>query len=157
MDRVPMTQQGYDQLKAQLDKLQNVEMPRVQKALGEAREHGDLSENSEFDAAREELWRLDTKIGELSTQLACAQVVDPSKMNVDEITLGATVKVEDLTLKRKDEFMLVGEGETREGVDTVSVASPLGQALVSKKVGDVVEFQAPRGKLKYKVLAIAYK
>ncbi len=156
MDRVPMTQQGYDQLKAQLHKLQNVELPRVQKALGEAREHGDLSENSEFDAAREELWRLDRKVGELSTQLAFAQVVDPTKLQLDEITLGATVKVEDITMKRKDEFMIVGQGETREGVETVSVASPLGQALVSKKVGDVVEFQAPRGKLKYKVLSIRY-
>jgi transcription elongation factor GreA len=154
MDRVPMTQLGYDQLKAQLQKLVEVEMPRVQKALGEARELGDLSENSEFDAAREEMWRLDQKIGELRTQLACAQIIDPSQVKTDSVTLGVTVVVEDLGLKRKDSFMIVGEGERRDGVDTVSVASPLGQALVGKKVGDAVEVHAPRGKLRFKVLEI---
>lgn len=156
MDRLPMTQAGYDQLKAQLDKLKNEELPRIQKALGEARELGDLSENAEFDAARDEMWRVDRRILELEDQLARAMVIDPSKVRTDAITIGATVKCEDLDLKRKDEFMLVGQGERRDGVDTVSAASPLGEALLGRAVGDVVEVQVPRGKMRIKVIEIRY-
>ncbi|MBI2931345.1 MAG: transcription elongation factor GreA [Planctomycetes bacterium] len=154
MDRVPMTQQGYDQLKAQLDKLKNEELPRIQKALGDAREMGDLSENAEFDAAREEMWRVDRRILELEDQLARATVVNASKFANGEITLGVTVQCEDLDFSRKDEFVLVGEGERREGIDTVSVASPLGQALVGRRVGDVIEIKVPRGKLRYKIVDV---
>ncbi len=156
MDHVPMTQTGYDQLKAQLDKLKNEELPRIQKALGEAREMGDLSENAEFDAAREEMWRVDRRIAELEDHLARAQVIDSSQAPADTITIGATVTCEDVDRKRKDEFMLVGQGETRDGIDTVSSASPLGEALVGRKVGDVVEIQVPRGRLRYRVLQIRY-
>lgn len=156
MDRAPMTQQGYDQLSEQLTKLKNEDRPRVEKALGEAREHGDLSENSEYDAAREELWRIDRRIAELEDRLARAQVVDLSKVSRDEVAIGAIVKVEDIDKKFKDQFMIVGEGETRDGIDTVSVASPLGSALIGKKIGEVAEFQAPRGRLRYKVLEIRY-
>lgn len=156
MDRVPMTQQGYDQLKAQVDKLKYEERPRIEKALGDAREMGDLSENAEFETAREEMWRVDRRIVELEDQLARAQVIDGARVSADEITIGATVKCEDVGTKRKDEFMIVGEGERRDGIDTVSCASPLGQALIGRRVGDVVEFQAPRGKLQYRVLEIKY-
>jgi transcription elongation factor GreA len=156
MDRVPMTPEGYEQAKKKLDHLKNVEMPRVQKALGEAREMGDLSENAEFDAAREEMWKLDTMIGELETKISLAEIFDPKKMKLDTVAIGATVKVEDLDRRAKDEFMLVGEGELRDGVDTVSVTSPLGQALIGKKAGEVTEFQAPRGKIRYKIVSIKY-
>lgn len=157
MDLMPMTQQGYDQLQAQLEKLKNEEMPRIQKALGEARELGDLSENAEFDAAREEMWRVDRRIAELEDQLARAQVIDASKIQPDTITVGATVTCEDLDGRgRRDEFMIVGHGERREGVDTVSAVSPLGEVLVGRKVGDVIETKVPRGKLRYKILQIRY-
>ena len=127
-----MTPEGYEQARKKLDHLKNVEMPRVQKALGDAREMGDLSENAEFDAAREEMWKLDT------------------------VAIGAAVKVEDVDKKMKDEFLLVGEGEIREGVDTVSVTSPLGSALIGKKVGEIAEVQAPRGKIRYKIVSFKY-
>ncbi|MBI3857182.1 MAG: transcription elongation factor GreA [Planctomycetes bacterium] len=156
MDRIPMTPEGFEQAKKKLDHLKNVEMPRVQKALGEAREMGDLSENAEFDAAREEMWKLDTMIGELETKISLAEIFDPKKMQMDTVAIGATVKVEDVDRRAKDEFMLVGEGEIREGVDTVSVTSPLGSALIGKKVGELAEVQAPRGKVRYKIVSLKY-
>jgi len=156
MDRVPMTPEGYEQARKKLDHLKNVEMPRVQKALGDAREMGDLSENAEFDAAREEMWKLDTMISELETKVSLAEIFDPKKMNLDTVAIGATVKVEDVDRRGKDEFMLVGEGEIREGVDTVSVTSPLGSALIGKKVGEIAEVQAPRGMVRYKITSIKY-
>jgi transcription elongation factor GreA len=151
-----MTPQGYEQAKKKLDHMKYVEMPRVQKALGDAREMGDLSENAEFDAAREEMWKLDTMIGQLETQLSLAEIFDPKTMKLDTVAIGAVVKVEDLDRKAKDEFMLVGEGELREGVDTVSVTSPLGSAMIGKKVGEIAEVQAPRGKVRYKIVSFKY-
>jgi transcription elongation factor GreA len=151
-----MTPEGYEQARKRLDHLKNVEMPRVQKALGEAREMGDLSENAEFDAAREEMWKLDTMISELETKISLAEIFDPKKMNLDTVAIGATVKVEDVDRRGKDEFMLVGEGEIRDGVDTVSVTSPLGAALIGKKVGEIADFQAPRGRIRYKIVSIKY-
>jgi transcription elongation factor GreA len=156
MDRVPMTPEGYEQAKKKLDHLKNVEMPRVQKALGEAREMGDLSENAEFDAAREEMWKLDTMIGELETKISLAEIFDPKKMKMDTVAIGAFVKVEDVDRRGKDEFLLVGEGEVRDGVDTVSVTSPLGSALIGKKAGEIAEVQAPRGKVRYKIVSFKY-
>ncbi len=156
MDRIPMTREGYEQIRRKLDHLKNVELPRLQKALGEARELGDLSENSEFDAARSEMWNVDQQIAELEQKLALADVIDPSALKLDAIALGAFVRAEDLETRRKEEFLLVGEGEVRNDVDTVSVASPLGQAFLGKKVGDVAEVQAPRGRLRYRVLEFRY-
>ena len=156
MDRVPMTREGFEQARKRLEHLKYVEMPRVQKALGDAREMGDLSENAEFDAAREEMWKLDTMISELETKVSLAEIFDPKKMNLDTVAIGATVKVEDIDRRGKDEFMLVGEGEIREGVDTVSVTSPLGSALIGKKVGETTEVQAPRGLVRYKITSIKY-
>jgi len=151
-----MTRQGFEQVKKKLDHLKYVELPRVQKALQEAREMGVLSENAEFDAARNELWNLDQMIGELETKVSLAEVIDASKLNLDTVAIGALVKVEDVDRKGKDEFLLVGEGEVREGVDTVSVTSPVGQALIGKKVGEIAEFIAPRGKIRYKVVSFKY-
>ena len=151
-----MTPEGYEQKKKKLDQMKNVELPRVQKALQEAREMGDLSENAEFDAAREQLWNLDQMINDLEAQLSMAEIIDPSTFKMDTVAIGAKVSVQDLATKKKDEFLLVGEGETREDVDTVSVMSPLGQALIGKKVGEVAEFQAPRGQIKYKIVAFKF-
>jgi len=156
MDRVPMTREGFEQARKRLEHLKYVEMPRVQKALGDAREMGDLSENAEFDAARSELWNLDQMIAELETKVSLAEVIDASKLNLDTVAIGALVKVEDVDRRAKDEFLLVGEGESRDGLDTVSVTSPLGQALIGKKVGDIAEFTAPRGKICYKIISFKY-
>jgi transcription elongation factor GreA len=156
MDRIPMTPEGFEQMKKRLEHMKNVEMPRVQKALGEAREMGDLSENAEYDAARNEMWTLDTMIAELETKVSLAEIIDPKTLKLDTVAIGAHVKVEEVDKRGKDEFMLVGEGEVREGVDTVSVTSPLGSALIGKKVGEIAEVQAPRGKVRYKITSIKY-
>jgi transcription elongation factor GreA len=156
MDRIPMTPRGYEQAVKKLHWLKNVEQPRLQKALGDAREMGDLSENAEYDAAREELWKVDQMIGEFETKVALAEVIDPSKVKKDVVAIGADVKVEDVDRKARDQFVLVGEGETRDDVDCVSISSPLGQALLGHVVGDVVEVQAPRGLIRYKIVAFKY-
>lgn len=156
MDRIPMTREGYEQMKKKLERLKNVELPRVQKALGDAREMGDLSENAEFDVARSELWNLDQAIADLETRVALADIIDASQMKTDTVIIGALLKVEDVDARRKEEFMLVGEGEIRKDVDTVSVTSPLGQAFIGKKVGEIVEVQVPRGKLRYKIIEFRY-
>ena len=156
MERIPMTRHGYDQMEKKLKRLKNVEMPRVQTALGVAREMGDLSENAEFDAARNEMWTLDRTIGELEAKLTLADVIDASKLNLDTVAIGATINVEIVGSGDKEELVLIGEGEIRTDVDGISVTSPLGQAFIGKKVGEIAEVQAPRGVLKYKVLEIKY-
>jgi transcription elongation factor GreA len=156
MDRIPMTPEGYEQARKKLDHMKNVEMPRVQKALGDAREMGDLSENAEYDAARNEMWNLDQMIADMETKVSLAEIFDPKTMKLDTVAIGAYVKLEEVDRRGKDEFMLVGEGESREGMDTVSVTSPLGSALIGKKVGDIAEVQAPRGKVRYKIISFKY-
>lgn len=151
-----MTPEGYEQAKKKLDWIKNVEMPRVQKALGDAREMGDLSENAEYDAARNEMWTLDQAIADLETKLSLAEIFDPKTMKLDTVAIGAYVKLEEVDRRGKDEFLLVGEGESREKMDTVSVTSPLGSALIGKKVGEIAEVQAPRGKIRYKIVSFKY-
>ena len=156
MERIPMTRQGFEQAQKKLEHLKNVELPRIQKALGEARELGDLSENAEFDTARNELWNLEQMIAVMENKVGCADVIEAKQLPTDTIAIGAVLKVEDVDTKNKDEFMLVGEGELRTDIETVSVTSPLGQALIGKKVGDIAEVQAPRGLIRYKVLEFKY-
>lgn len=157
MDRVPMTRDGYEQACRKLANLKNVELPRVQRALGAALEMGDLAENAEFDAAREELWRLERQIAELEQRLARAEVIDPTQRGSEGcVTLGAFVTVEAEGDGGREEFLLVGEGEVRSEVDTVSVASPLGRALVGRRVGETVEVEAPAGRLRYRILGFRY-
>lgn len=151
-----MTPEGYEQAKKQLDHLKYVEMPRVQKALQEAREMGDLSENAEFDAARTELWNLDQRIADMESKVSLAEVIDAKSLKLDTIAIGAFVKIEDLKTRRSDEFLLVGEGESREKIDTVSVTSPLGAALIGKKAGEKTEVQAPRGLVQYKIVSFKF-
>jgi len=156
MDRVQMTQRGFEQLRDKLVKLKEVELPRLEKCLGDARELGDLSENSEFETARNEIWMVEQQISELTKKLASAEIIRDTEILKDRVDLGALVDVMDLEKKFKDQFMLVGDGETRTDYDTVSSSSPLGQAIIGKKLNETFEFEAPRGKMKYKILAIKY-
>jgi len=157
MERIPMTPEGYEQIRKRLEHLKNVELPRVERSLGAAREMGDLAENAEFDVAREELWRLERQIAELEHRISCAEVIDSSRRASPEaVTLGALVRVEETGSGRQEEFLLVGEGEVRRDVETVSVASPLGRALIGRREGETVEVAAPRGRLRYRVLGFRY-
>lgn len=156
MERVPMTPEGYEQLKAKLDRLKNVEIPRLQKALGDARELGDLSENSEFETARTELWNTESMIAELEDRVGRAEILDVKKVPSDTIAIGAIVKVHEDGARKPEEILLVGEGEQRKGYDCVSVSSPLGQSFIGKKVGETAEVKAPRGLLRFKILEFRY-
>ncbi len=157
MERIPMTPDGYEQAVRKLRRLKDVELPRVEKALGAAREMGDLAENAEFDAAREELWNLERQIAELERRISLADVIDPSRSRQDGVAIGALVRLEDAATGLVEDILLVGEGEIRSGVDTVSVASPLGRALLGKKSGQTVEVDAPGGKLRYKIVDYRYE
>jgi transcription elongation factor GreA len=156
MERVPMTPAGFEQARQKLDHLKNVELPRVEKALGAAREMGDLSENAEFDVAREMMWNLERQIAELEDKVSRAEVIDTAALRQDSVAIGALLKVEDLDARRREEFLLVGEGEVRRDVDTVSVTSPLGQAFLGKKAGEVAEVEAPRGRIRYRIIEFRY-
>lgn len=154
--KVQMTKRGYEQAAERLRKLKDVELPRLEKALGDARELGDLSENSEFETARQEIWVVEQQIGELTQKLSDVEIIPDSQILKDRVDFGALVSVVDLDRKAKDQFMIVSDGETRSDYDTVSTTSPLGQAVLGKKVNEEVEFAAPRGKIRYKITKIEY-
>lgn len=151
-----MTQRGYDALNEKLRLLTEEEMPLAEKRLGAAREMGDLSENSEFDAAREEIRLLEGKIGEISEVLNQAHVVEPASQAQDETGICCTVEIQESPGGKRSTWEIVGydEGDVSKG--RISVYSPLGEALVGHKVGDLVEAHLPAGKKQYTILAIRY-
>jgi transcription elongation factor GreA len=152
---VPMTQQGLSRLKSELAKLEE-RRPQILVAIREAREKGDLSENAEYHAAREELSITETRIRELKAKIGNASIVDASKMNGDSIVFGATVKLKNLDDNEEEEFTLVGEGEADPFENKILTTSPMGQALLTHKVNDEVEVPAPKGKLRFKVMEIRF-
>ena len=154
VEGVPMTREGYNKIKAEIDRLENVEMPAVSAKIAEAREEGDLKENAEYHAQRENQGLLQAKIYELRDKVARARIVDKSQLPKDEVVFGCTVTVEDLAYGDEEEFTLVGEGEEDYDSGKILVTSPLGQGLISKKVGDTAEIEAPAGKMKFKVIKI---
>jgi len=157
MARIPITKEGFEKLRDKLEKMQNDDRIKVEDALGRAREHGDLSENAEYDAAREALWRLDERISELETRLANAEIVDIKNVAHDQVAFGAIVKVEDLDDGEEEEYWLVGEGESDSVNNKIAVSTPFAKGLLGHKVGDEVEIEVPRGSLSYKILEIRYE
>ena len=155
-DRIPMSKEGYEKLKLQLDTMNNEEMPRIAEQIAEARAFGDLSENAEYDAAREAQGMLQARINELQDKLARALIVDRSTLPTDRVVFGSRVKVLDLDLKDEENFILVGPGEEDYDQNKILTTSPIGQALVGKQVGDEVSVPIPKGSLKLRILDIAY-
>jgi transcription elongation factor GreA len=153
-DRVPLSKEGYEKLQEKLRWMKEEERPRLEKALGDARDKGDLSENAEYDVAREELWQIDTKIGELEDKLAQAYIVDKSKLPKGQVAFGSTVKVKDRDTGDIEVYHLVGEGEADPMSNRISTSTPLGQGLMGGKVGDVLKIQTPGGILTYEVLEV---
>src|SRR6478736_6564695 len=153
-DRVPMTREGYEKLKADLDRMQNLEMLEIAKRIATAREMGDLSENAEYHAAREDQGMLQAKIRQLEDELARAYIVDRSNLPNDSVVFGARVKVMDLDFDEEEEYTLVGPGEEDYDNNKILTSSPIGQGLIGKKIGDTAEIPVPRGVLHYKILAI---
>ncbi|MGO9598634.1 MAG: transcription elongation factor GreA [Isosphaeraceae bacterium] len=153
-DRIPMSKEGYEKLKAQLDSMKHDEMPRIAEQIAQARGYGDLSENAEFDAAVEAQGMLQAKINDLQNKLSRAFIVDKTTMPNDRVVFGSKVRVLDLDLNEEEDFILVGPGDEDYDQNKILLTSPIGQGLVGKKVGDEVEVPIPRGKLKLKIVEI---
>jgi transcription elongation factor GreA len=153
-DRIPMTRDGYDKLKSELDHMQNVAMIDVTKRVAAARDMGDLSENAEYHAAREDQGLLQARINELKSRLSRASIVDRSAMPAGQVVFGAKVKVKDLEFDDEEEFELVGPGEDDPDNNKILTTSPIGQGLIGKKVGETAEIQVPKGKIRFQILAI---
>jgi transcription elongation factor GreA len=153
-DRIPMSKEGYEKLKAQLDRMKHEDMPRIAEAIAQARGYGDLSENAEFDAAVESQGMLQAKINDLQDKLGRAFIVDKSTMPADRVVFGSKVRVLDLELNEEEDFILVGPGDEDYDQNKILLTSPIGQGLVGKKVGDEVAVPIPRGTLKLKIVDI---
>ena len=153
-DRIPMTRTGYDKIKADMEYLHTVEMPKILERLATARAEGDLSENAEYHGARESQGLLQARIDLLRDKLSRAILLDASQMPKGEVAFGSTVRVKDLVFDDEEEFTLVGAGEEDYETGKILVTSPLAQGLVGKKVGDRVEIAVPQGTLKFEILAI---
>lgn len=154
-ERIPMSKEGYDKLKAQLDQMKNEDMPRIAEAIAQARGYGDLSENAEFDAAVEAQGMLQARINELQDKLARAMIVDKSTLPTDRVVFGSRVRVLDLDLEDEEDFILVGPGDEDYDQNKILLTSPIGQGLVGKKLGDEVQVPIPRGTLKLRIIGIS--
>ena len=155
-DRIPMTREGYEKLKAELAHLNDVKMLEVTKRVAAARDMGDLSENAEYHAAREDQGLLQAQIDLLRTKLAKAFIIDPSQLPKDTVVFGSKVKVMDLDMDEEETFELVGPGQDDPDKNRILTTSPIGQGLLGKKKGEVAEIQVPRGTIRFKVLEIAF-
>ena len=154
MKQIPMTPRGYETLKTELDQLKQVERPRNIQAIEEARAHGDLSENAEFDAAKERQSFLESRINELEYKLANVDIIDPASISKDKAVFGATVVLENIDTGEEVEYQLVGPEESSINEGRISVTSPLGSAILGKTLGDEIAIQAPGGKRNYELIDI---
>ena len=155
-DRIPMTKEGYEKKKADLDRMMNVEMIEVAKRIATAREMGDLAENAEYHAAREDQGMLQARIDSLNDSLSRAMIIDKSTLPTDVIVFGAQVKVRDLEMREIEIFQLVGPGEEDYASNKILTNSPIGQGLLGKKIGEIVQIQVPMGTIRYEVLEIIF-
>lgn len=157
MNKVPLTVKGAELLRAELHQLKTVERPRVIEAIAEARSHGDLSENAEYDAAKERQGFIEGRIKEVEGKLSSAQIIDPKLLDADgRIVFGATVDLEDLEAGSPVTYQIVGDDEADLKAGKISISSPIARALIGKFAGDVAEVQAPGGVREYEVLDVKY-
>jgi len=157
MDRVLLTAKGAAELQAELKNLKSVERPKVIEAIAEARAHGDLSENAEYHAAREQQSFIEGRIKELEGNLSIAEVIDPTKLNVSgKVVFGALVKLYDVDADKEVSYQIVGDLEADINQGKISLSSPIGKALIGKLEGDEFTFQAPAGEKTYEVVEISY-
>ncbi len=157
MDKIPMTADGLKQLEDELRTLKDDERPAVIKAIAEAREHGDLSENAEYHAARERQSFIEGRITELESIISYADVIDPTKLSGDVVRFGATVLVVDEDTDEEKTYQIVGEHESDIEKGKMSISSPLARVLIGKSLGDSVEVKAPGGSKDYEILKVDYK
>ena len=154
-DRVWLTREGRDRLMTELGRLKVVERPKISRAIAAARAHGDLSENAEYDAAKEQQGLLEARIRELDDKLARSAVVDDYDVDTDAVVLGSIVKLRDVSRDRQLTYTLVGEIEADFAAGRISVTSLVGKALIGKRAGDTIEVQVPAGTLRFEVLEVS--
>jgi transcription elongation factor GreA len=157
MIKVPMTVEGAARLKAELQRLKTSERPAVIQALSDARSHGDLSENADYDAAKERQGFIEGRISEIEAKLAHAQVIDPAEIETDgRVVFGSTVEIEDVESGDRKAYQIVGDDEADIKASKISVNSPIARALIGKTEGDTAEVQAPGGVRSYEVVGVRY-
>lgn len=156
MQKYPMTVQGHAALETELKHLKTVERPEIINAISVARDHGDLSENAEYHAAKEKQGFIEGRIQELETKLSLSQVIEPTSMSGDIVRFGATVKIVNEDTDEESTYQIVGEDEANVKDGKISVTSPLARAMITKEVGDVIEVIAPGGAKGYEILGVKY-
>ena len=157
VDKVPMTVPGYAALEAELKRRQQEERPRIIQAISEARSHGDLSENAEYDAAKERQSFVEGRIADVEAKLANAQIIDPATLDADgRCVFGATVELEDLESGATVTYQIVGDDEADLKLGKISISSPIARALIGKEAGETAEVQAPGGVREYEILEVRY-
>lgn len=157
MQKIPLTVVGADLLKQELQQLKSVARPSVIEAIAEARSHGDLSENAEYEAAKERQGFIEGRIAEIEHKLSMAHIIDPKEIHAEgKVVFGATVTLQDLDSEEEVTYQIVGEDEADIKQRKISVGSPIARALIGKEEGDVAEVQAPGGMREYEIMAVAY-
>jgi transcription elongation factor GreA len=157
MEKVPMTMEGFQKLEAELHRLKVEERPRIIQQISDAREHGDLSENAEYHAAKEAQGLNEAKVAELEDKLSRAEVIDPSKLSGSTVKFGATVTLEDEDAGEKVKYKIVGEHEANVREGKISIASPIARALIGKSKGESAEVTTPKGTRSYEILKVEFK
>ena len=157
MATIPITKRGAEKLKEELHRLKTVDRPAVINAIAEARAQGDLSENAEYDAAKDRQGFIEGRIAEVEGKLSAAQIIDPSTVDAgDRVVFGATVDLEDEDSGAKVTYQIVGEDEADLKLGLVNISSPIARALIGKEEGDTAEVQAPGGTRRYEIVAVRY-
>ncbi len=156
MEKIPLTQAGFDKLDEELKHLKTVERPAIIRAIAEAREHGDLSENAEYHSAKEKQSFIEGRVKELEGAISLADVIDPSKLS-GSIKFGATVELVDEDTDEEKTYQIVGEYEADIDAGRLNIKSPLARALIGKEKGDSVDVRTPGGTRSYEILSIEYK
>ena len=158
MATIPITKRGAEKLKEELHRLKTVERPGVINAIAEARAQGDLSENAEYDAAKDRQGFIEGRIQEIESKLSAAQIIDPSSVDAGgKVVFGATVELEDEATGDAVTYQIVGEDEADLKLGLVNISSPIARALIGKEEGDVAEVQAPGGVKRYEIVGVAYR
>jgi len=156
MNKIPMTNEGYEKLQEELKKLVNTDRPNIIAAISEARSHGDLSENAEYQYAKEQQSLIEGKIADLESALSLAEVIDVKKISGKEIKFGASIEIEEDETGIKSKYQIVGEYESDIKNKKLSVNSPLARGLIGKLKNDVVEINSPKGLKTYTIISIKY-
>ena len=157
MAQIPMTRNGLEALKGELQRLKSIDRPAIIEAIAEARAQGDLSENAEYESAKEKQGFIEGRIADIEAKISQAEVIDPSSLNAGgRCVFGATIEMEDLDTEHKSTYQIVGDDESNIKENKISINSPLAKALIGKEEGEVVEFESPGGIKSFDILRVLY-